>query len=196
MTVFPVVVAVLVIAVPGMGTGAAGADERVKFGGEHLQARLEAAYARAVDVKPLRAGDGDQVRIWYADPMSRKATGYLVTREAALRCTLTFDYEDKMVDGEPVELKAIIVHQGQCTSRPEHEGRIEDALRHLPEAIGFNDQEFDCGMEDGWDAYVSGFVNAQRFSFYAANTNHCGEQRIKQVDAWLDVIAGAYGPKE
>jgi hypothetical protein len=152
--------------------------------------KLIGAYTRAAGLKPLKPRDGDQVRIWFAEPMAHSVTGFIVVKGVAMRCELTTesDFEDR---GQ-YSRNDLIVHKGHCESRAEQNARIEDAMRHLPEALEFDGQEFGCGMEDGWEARVDGVIGGQRFSFEADNPGACDE-KAGRVNDWLKVIMGAYG---
>jgi len=180
--------------VMGAGFTAARADERVALESDDTEGNLIAAYTRAAGLKPLKLRDGDQVRIWFDEPMAGSVTGYVVIKGQAKRCKLTTesDFEDK---GENSR-NDLIVHAGNCESRPEEDSRIEDAMRHLPEALEFNGQEFGCGFEDGWEARVDGVIGGQRFSFYADNTDGCKDEKIRRVDDWLTAVVGAYGKRD
>ena len=171
------------------------ADERIKVHEENADARLAAAYARAVGVKPLDLRSGDQVRIWFEGLMSGDVEGHLLARGRARTCTLTTEYHAYENDDEGQAYDpVVIVHKGRCKSITVELLRIEDAMRHLPEALEFNGQEFDCpDVEDGWSGIVEGVVGGERFTFSLSNVNFCmDEERFKPLAEWLRVFEVLY----
>jgi len=161
----------------------AGAHKKVYFHDDDFQAKWLAAITQSAGVLPIDPRDGDQVRIWYDNVMGRRITGYVVTKHGAWRCQAVYRNDN----GEYV-----VAGTGSCGTPRKRADKLARALARFSEGPEFDGKSFSCGTLDGWDAHIEGIVGGKHFTFYASNTDGCEDLEIKQVDSWLDDIAGAW----
>jgi len=166
---------------------AACAREIVRFHEEGYHAHYMAAIRRAAGVLPIDPKDGDQIRVWFNDPMGRHLRGFILTRKGAWRCSLRYQNDN----GD-----YLVFDGGTCSGPRRYEERLAEPLAQLAEAAKLDGKTLQCGTMDGWEANVEGIFEGKPFAFYAANTQDCKDPEILWAGDFLDLVAGAYWKKD
>jgi hypothetical protein len=167
----------------GLVTGSAGSREIVRFDEENHQAHYVAAMTRAVGALPIDPKDGDQVRVWYNNPMGRSARGYILTRKGVWRCSLRYQNDNG---------RYLVFNGGSCSGPHRYDARLAKPLAQLADAAKLDGKSLQCGTMDGWEADVVGIFEGKPFAFYAANTLDCKEAETIWAGEFLELVAGAY----
>lgn len=159
------------------------AGERIHFDEEGYEARLYAAYARAVKARPMDPKDGNQIRVWRLPYKGGRSgiTGYILTNEGVYRCRLTCDNSTG---------KYLVINPGICKGPRKIPGRLARAMATLPDIAKYASSVNSCGTFDGGGADVEGIVDGKHFQFTAMNPHDCDEAR--PLAEMLDRIVAAY----
>lgn len=160
------------------------AREIVRFAEDDYKVHYRAAVERASGVLPIDSRDGDQVRVWFDNPMGRSIRGFILTRKGVWRCSLRYQNDN----GEYL----VFNRSGTCSGPRRHDVELAKALAQLAEAAKLDGKILECGTMDGWEADVEGIFEGKPFAFYAANTQDCEEPEIRWAGDFLDLVAGAY----
>lgn len=175
--------ALLMTIVLGVAAQSVSARELVRFDEEDYKAHYLAAIRRAAGVLPIDPRDGDQVRVWFDNPMGRSIQGFILTRKGVWRCSLRYQNDN----GE-----YLVFSGGTCGGPRRYDDRLAKPLAQFAAAAKLDGKSLQCGTMDGWEADVEGIFEGKPFAFYAANTQDCEDPEIRWAGDFLDLVAAAY----
>ena len=167
--------------------GRVDAREIVRFDEQNHHAHYLAAITRAVGALPIDPNDGDQIRVWYDNPMGRSVRGYILTRKGVWRCSLRYKNDNG---------RYLVFNGGSCGGPHRYEARLAIPLAQLADAAKLDGKSLQCGTMDGWEANVEGIFEGRPFAFYAANTQDCKEEETRWAGEFLELVASAYYKKD
>jgi hypothetical protein len=179
--------AVLLATVCGLLAQVASSHDIVTFGDDDFSEHRMAAIRRAAGVLPMDPKDGDQVRVWFDNPLGASIRGFILTRQGVWRCSLRYQNDNG---------RYLVFDGGTCGGPHLYKDRLAAPLAQLAQAAKLDGKTLQCGTMDGWTANIEGIFEGKPFAFYAANTQDCEDAEIRWAGDFLDLVAAAYQKKD
>lgn len=134
-------------------------------------------YALAHELKPLRPGAANELRLWFLEPMEGGVGAAVFTDSGALQCKGMSEY-----DSNDASLK--MTSSGCQRSRIVLSG--PELARTLQSLRALEDRRTSCDeVMDGWRVTVDGVVDGERFAFESWNPDGCDQAASKTLSAIL-----------
>ena len=153
------------------------ADEYFEMDENPLYQKLD-ALARAYNLEQLRSGKGNELRMWYFEPMEGGIDASVFTEKISLNCKGEFDYNH----GE------VVLKPGSCkkTKSLLSAAELKEKLSTLNKLKEVNTS---CDeIMDGWGITIEGVLDKQRFAFESWNPDGCDSEGSNQINKIIDSI--------
>lgn len=138
-------------------------------------------YALSYGLKPLRAGGGNELRLWFLEPMEGGIAATIIAENGAVRCA----GKSRNASGDA----QLIVGAGSCrkSTIALPSADLESKLHSLSRLRNSNAS---CDeLADGWGVIVQGLVEDEQFAFEAWNPDGCDTPDAKKLAELLESIA-------
>jgi hypothetical protein len=137
------------------------------------------SYALAYDLKPLRPGHANELRLWSLEPMEGGVSASIFTESGAFACKGKSEYGsgDASLTAKPSRCEHFAIDLSR--------GELERTLQSLRALEG---SDANCHeVVDGWRITVEGVVDGERFVFESWNPDGCDNADAKKL---IGILAG------
>lgn len=134
-------------------------------------------YALAHELKPLRPGAANQLRLWFLEPLEGGVGAAVFTDSGALHCKGTSAYDSSDAS---LKMKSSGCQRSRIALSATELASTLRSLRAL------EDRRTSCDeVMDGWRVTVDGVVDGERFAFESWNPDGCDQTASKTLSAIL-----------